>query len=368
MIGTTNIALGATGSTLAGLTSVAATTFTGALTGNASTATSASFASTASFLNGGTTNAFIQNGNSFGTTALLGTNDNQPLAFETNGSTRMFISSSGNVGIGTTSPNEKLEVNGNIKYTSTVGSTATPSYIWLGNDYSNGSTRDKLKVYLYNSGTEQYGFTVGAAADVQYHSNGKHDFYIANSPTVRIESTGVGIGTTSLASYKLNVAGGQYGTYLKGGDLGTGSDILRLVDASNNTKYVARGDGKHFFTGDTDIVGTLTATVKSFIIDHPTKEGKKLQYGVLEGPEHSVYVRGKLTNNNTIQLPDHWTGLVHEDTITVNLTPIGKRQDLWVETVSDTTITVGSGNEINCFYTVFAERKDIEKLVTEFDK
>ena len=42
MIGTTNIALGATGSTLAGLTSVAATTFTGALTGNASTATSAS--------------------------------------------------------------------------------------------------------------------------------------------------------------------------------------------------------------------------------------------------------------------------------------------------------------------------------------
>jgi len=39
MVGTTNIALGATGSTLAGLTSVAATTFTGALTGNASTAT-----------------------------------------------------------------------------------------------------------------------------------------------------------------------------------------------------------------------------------------------------------------------------------------------------------------------------------------
>ena len=63
----------------------------------------ASFASTASFLNS-TTNAFIQNGNSFGTTALLGTNDNQPLALETNGTTRMFISSSGNIGIGTTTP------------------------------------------------------------------------------------------------------------------------------------------------------------------------------------------------------------------------------------------------------------------------
>ena len=59
---------------------------------------------------------------------------------------------------------------------------------------------------------------------------------------------------------------------------------------------------------------------------------------------------------------------MYKDTITVNLTPIGKKQDLWVETVTDTAITVGSDNEINCYYTVFAERKDIEKLVTEFDK
>ena len=70
---------------------------------------SASFATTASFLNS-TTNAFIQNGNSFGTTALLGTNDNQPLALETNGTTRMFISSSGNVGIGTTTPTSRFTI------------------------------------------------------------------------------------------------------------------------------------------------------------------------------------------------------------------------------------------------------------------
>jgi hypothetical protein len=120
--------------------------------------------------------------------------------------------------------------------------------------------------------------------------------------------------------------------------------------------------------GNTNVNGTLTATVKSFIIDHPTKQGKKLQYGVLEGPEHSVYVRGRLVNSNTITLPDYWHALVYEDTTTVNLTPIGKHQDLWVETVSDTSITIGSDNEINCFYTVFAERKDIEKLITEFDK
>lgn len=104
----------------------------------------------------------------------------------------------GNVGIGTTSPGQKLEVNGNIKLSSTAGATATPSYIWLGNDYSNGATRDKLKIYLYNSGTEQYGFSIGSIGDVQYHSNAYHDFYVNNGNVVRITSAGnVGIGNTS---------------------------------------------------------------------------------------------------------------------------------------------------------------------------
>jgi hypothetical protein len=91
----------------------------------------------------------------------------------------------------------------------------------------------------------------------------------------------------------------------------------------------------------------------------------KLRYGSLEGPENGVYVRGRLTSN-TIELPEYWTGLVDEDTITVNLTPIGKHQDLYVENISDNKITVG-GENTNCFYTVFAERKDVEKLEVEFD-
>jgi hypothetical protein len=71
------------------------------LTYNPSTTTFTcpNLAGTASFVSS-TSNAFIQNGNSFGATALLGTNDNQSLALETNGTTRMFISSSGNIGVG----------------------------------------------------------------------------------------------------------------------------------------------------------------------------------------------------------------------------------------------------------------------------
>ena len=126
-----NLGINTTNPSSASLTvngNVWATSLTGSLLGTASfattalsasfastasfftgTVTSASFASTASFLNSAT-NAFIQNGNSFGATALLGTNDNQSLALETSGSTRLFISSSGNVGIGNNAPVYKLQI------------------------------------------------------------------------------------------------------------------------------------------------------------------------------------------------------------------------------------------------------------------
>jgi hypothetical protein len=70
-----------------------------------------SYALTASFVDNTSTNAIIQGGNSFGTQALIGTNDNQNLAFETSGSIRMFIASgSGNVGIGISTPSASLHV------------------------------------------------------------------------------------------------------------------------------------------------------------------------------------------------------------------------------------------------------------------
>ena len=119
------------------------------------------------------------------------------------------------------------------------------------------------------------------------------------------------------------------------------------------------------------IGGPLIATSKSFDIKHPTKKGHRLRYGSLEGPENGVYVRGR-TNSTKINLPDYWTGLVDEESITVNLTPIGKHQKLYVEDISNNTITIGNDNlikkEINCFYTVYAERKDINKITVEYKR
>lgn len=119
------------------------------------------------------------------------------------------------------------------------------------------------------------------------------------------------------------------------------------------------------------INGTLEATSKSFSIAHPTKEGKKLIYGSLEGPENGVYHRGKLYNEDTIILPEYWSKLVDKDTVTIHLTSIGKYQNLYVKEVLDDKVIIGidssifSNKTINCYYVVYGERKDINKLEVE---
>ena len=107
--------------------------------------------------------------------------------------------------------------------------------------------------------------------------------------------------------------------------------------------------------------GSFGATSKSFVIPHPTKENHELRYGSLEGPEHGVYVRGK--SDSIIELPEYWTALVDEDSITVQLTPIGDHH-AWVEKIEDNKIFIGGGES---FYFVQGTRKDIDPLEVEVE-
>ena len=130
-------------------------------------------------------------------------------------------------------------------------------------------------------------------------------------------------------------------------------------------------------TADGTIEGaTINATsgvnsvVKAFNIPHPTKEGKRLWHGCLEGPEHGVYVRGRLKNNNTIELPEYWTGLVDPDSITVQLTPMGASQDLIVDSINwgrQVVVRSVAGTGIDCFYLIQGTRVDVPPLEVEQD-
>ena len=131
---------------------------------------------------------------------------------------------------------------------------------------------------------------------------------------------------------------------------------------------------------DLTVNGTCTATTfsgtinvqswKGFDIKHPNKEGQRLRHICLEGPEAGVYIRGKLTDNNVIDLPDYWKGLIDPESITVSLTQIGSSQDLIVDKIEwGRKVYVRSGNAstINCFYTIQASRIDGEPLIVEYE-
>jgi hypothetical protein len=139
------------------------------------------------------------------------------------------------------------------------------------------------------------------------------------------------------------------------------STNLLLVTGS----LIVSGSGVRV-TGSTSVLGAFTATTKSFLIDHQKLQGRKLIYGVLEGPEHGVYARGRIIKESVITLPDEWDWLIDVSTITVHLTPMGVPQDLYVKSINESNIVIASNTntEIDCYYIVHATRKDVERLET----
>ena len=147
---------------------------------------------------------------------------------------------------------------------------------------------------------------------------------------------------------------------------GTGFTAGMWVNSVNGSLFRV-GIGLSNPAYELEVNGEISAVSKSFVINHPTKPNMKLRYGSLEGPENGVYVRGKTTTNK-IPLPDYWKGLIDYDTITVHLTPIDKNISHCFVKVEDNTvfIKVGLFKKINCFYSIWAERKDIPKLIVEY--
>ena len=80
------------------------------------------------------------------------------------------------------------------------------------------------------------------------------------------------------------------------------------------------------------------------------------------GLESVVFCGGRLQKEKQITLPPEWTECVDGSTITVSLTPIGSHQDLIVRGIQGNKITIQSKSvvPIDCYYHVFAERKDVE--------
>jgi hypothetical protein len=181
-------------------------------------------------------------------------------------------------------------------------------------------------------------------------------------------------------------------TYIKGNEDVGGSLIVGEVSVAVLAEYSEENGNSVFFepiprfeldTGDIYALGSVIAdgevysgagahrlsAKKNFDIPHPTKEGWRLTHSCLEGPEAAVYVRGKLINTNIIKLPEYWEKLVDPDTITISVTPIGSYHNIFVKYFDSKEIVLESEENIPvyCFYHIFGERMDTEKLISEYE-
>jgi len=253
----------------------------------------------------------------------------------------------GTVGIGANTPTQKLDISGgNIQLGNTYG---------IFSRLTNGTV---VGILSYNSSNLT---RVGANGEIELGG------YLAFKPSgverVRIIPDGnVGIGTTTPAAL-LTVGPGSSTTAASGLCFGNESSSNLYRSATSTIKT----DSNLIVAQNLTVTNHLSAATKSFLIDHPIKIGKKLQYGVLEGPEHSVYIRGKMSNSNFINFPDYWNYLVDLNSITASITPIGNSQNLFVQEINCSGVIVAGEalEKMNYYYHVFGERKDVPKIQIE---
>ena len=168
------------------------------------------------------------------------------------------------------------------------------------------------------------------------------------------------------------------GNVLIEGDTGTAQTLY--IDSSRDTAIDINGKTKIDNKGDAVFaIGTGGMTLsarfgqaddrpKPFDLKHPSKEGWRLRHACIEGPEVGVYCRGRVRRGKEIFLPKYWKDLVHLNSISVQLQPIGAHQDVIIKRWDDQKIYLQAmgGMPIDCFYHVYAERKDINPLIVEY--
>ena len=340
-----NIATTNTASTMYPVFSGAATTVTG--TGVSSSGSLSYVPSTGTLTATTFSGAFTGNLSGYATTGLnvnvvaATTNTNHPV---------MFTPASGNLSGAATSTVSTVTVNPS---TGTVTAT-TFSGAFTGNISGYAQTARNVDSVVANSAgnhflllSPQSGVS-GAAV-----STDSNLYYVPTTDTLNV-STLSGTGVTVTASAALT-----NGTYF----------TIKTVsgDDNNNVDFFIRGtssDNTSRFSVDT--AGNLRATTKSFDIEHPTKPGKRLVYGVLEGPEHGVYHRGTVEGKGKleVELPEYWSKLVNED-YSIQLTSWGNYNVHIVEKTNNSFIIELTGNPlsqkfkvIKVDYVVHGSRKD----------
>jgi hypothetical protein len=210
------------------------------------------------------------------------------LSFTTGGATeRLRIDSSGNVGIGTSSPGEKLHVNGGNQNVILSGSYAAnqSNKIEINNGQS-GATRNAVGLELSSSGSGGYSSAVYASSgsDTRYSfiksTPTTTTLLTANQSRLFINTSGnVGIGTTS-PGHKLTIAENSANANAELAIDYTGTNpgrtgMIRFQRGGTNFGYIA-GATAMLTSGNADDLGIAPTSGKNLLFGIGTSERARI--------------------------------------------------------------------------------------------
>ena len=300
---------------------------------------------------------------------------------------RLLINSSGFVGLGTTNPKGQLQVSSGPVIVGSITSTGTASQNLqvTGGGYISGSVGIGTAIPI-----GQFQVSVGSTPAIVVTNSGNVGLGTTN-PLQRlhvVDGIVVSSASTSLSNAIQSKAYANQFSVSEDAD-GFGSRQYISIDKSdtslfkvNNDSFVTKlivtsagdvGIGTTTPSSTLQVVGSFAATTKSFFIDHPTKEGKKLEYGSLESPYHGIRLTGSSIIKNgicVIDLPDYIYNFVKEEGINIQITNIKHGKVIWVEDVdiSNNNFVVmceETSGEYKFYWDFTAVRNDVDDLIVE---
>jgi hypothetical protein len=274
----------------------------------------------------------------------------------------------GNLGIGTTNPGEKLQVDGNIR----VGISTTSNYIAFRGttaDGTNASGDEDQSVGLkrwehtyigeriYESGTEKSELLLFKGNDNTISSVGPDRVRIL-AGEFRVDI----INTVAAGTFE------QVGNALS-------SNALIVTPTGNLGIGITNPTSKLHVSGNVTVTGSVSKGSGSFVIDHPLSETKNLVHSFIEGPRADLIYRGTVTligGSATINLdeeyeliPGTWKTLCRNPQVWIS------NIDGWTNcrgTVEDGILIIeaqtASNESVN--WLVIAERQDKHMYDTEW--
>lgn len=329
-------------------------------------------------------NEFVGIGTSVPNTTLHvsgdGAGGDDLLRVQRNGSTRLFLDSDGQMGVGAFfDPNHAFEVRGQVLSFDSSSSLARAIEAQASDDgvassnfgvisfvqsengtalrgraMSTTATGDATAVHGDTMATNGIGVlgehrsANGTAAGVEGYTDSNDSF--ANGVLGVVEPTGAGAVSAGVRGMNMGTGGLGVGVY--GTQAGSGWGVAGSVDDSGigvrGFAPSSAGGIALYGQGDCNVTGA-----KCFVQPHPTDPSQELVFVALEGNESGTYCRGEGSirgGTAVIEVPEDFRFASEAQGLTIQTTAVGGPAQIWIESIDLDRVVVRADADVDFHY------------------